>query len=294
MSYEPIIATGTYSGNGTSQTITIGWQPAMACIVSRRTAGPSTGRAISWKFNTMITDNFLEMAASANWITANGITVTSTGFSVGSENTINNSGTTFDWFAIRAGPQVATGTYVGDGVIGRSFAVTGWQPELMFLVQSSGTTRGGWKGAAMGANDAFDYAAQIAFSTVALALASNGFQTGSANPFNTSPEDYHWFAATLETVTRSFRTVTYSGDGAADQTITLGQQPKFVWILDSTGLTAGCKIDTMPAEDYGLLDTNYTYEAGTATGIQITSTGFIVGSDFNATGTDYEVIVGID
>lgn len=294
MSYEPIIATGTYTGNGTSQTITVGWQPAMVCIVSRRTTGPATGRAVSFKFDTMTGAGFLEMAANATYLTANGITLTSTGFTVGSESTINQSGETFDWFAIRAGPQARTGTYIGDGTINRPFNVTGWQPAMLLLTQSSGTARGGWKSDAMAGNNAFDYAAAAGFSSVWLSLLSDGFQTGLGNPFNSSLQDYHWFAATLQTVTRSFRNGSYSGSGIGDQTITLGQQPKFVWILGPTTPKIGCKVNTMPAEDYGLLDTNYTYEAGSVNGIQIISTGFVVGSDFNASGTTYQYIAGID
>lgn len=90
------IASGTYTGNGTSQSITIGWQPKFIIINNQ-----SSGEASCYKTDGMAGDDFIQYASNAEIHTTFGVTITSTGFSVGSRADINGSGDPLSWIAIR-------------------------------------------------------------------------------------------------------------------------------------------------------------------------------------------------
>lgn len=106
------IATGSYTGNGTSQSIVCQWayydgvltfQPAYIEIVDvtevvyrsikmRSMPGSDYMRSV---YSVSLGGNTVTLITSGQ-----GITITSTGFSVGSEPSINNNGNTYCWFAI--------------------------------------------------------------------------------------------------------------------------------------------------------------------------------------------------
>jgi len=95
------IATGTYTGNGSSQTITVGFQPKYIEIVD------VTGTVYrSIKIDTMPASDFMRtntvifLTDVVVYVTTGGITITSTGFTVGNQASINNSGDTYRWVAI--------------------------------------------------------------------------------------------------------------------------------------------------------------------------------------------------
>jgi hypothetical protein len=102
------IATGTYTGNGSSQSITCSFggknfQPKYIEIVD---VSGTVYRSI--KIDTMNGSDYMRSQNSVGfagnsvvWVTSGqGITITSTGFSVGNEPSINNNGDTYRWIAL--------------------------------------------------------------------------------------------------------------------------------------------------------------------------------------------------
>ena len=275
MTQNNIFHTGSYTGNGGTQSISIGWQPALVLICSERSSGPSAGRAISFKTPDMAGDDFLECSADAIFTTVNGITLTSDGFSVGSDDVINRSTTVFHFLAVRDHPAIDTGTYTGNGTDPQSIT-TGRQPGAVFVWQTSGTEEAAFKPGSLSSNDSFTFVAGAATATD-ITLTSTGFDVEGG--LNTNTETYIWFALyTIVGSDQHIETDTYQGIGTPNPLLTIGYQPRFVFIFDGNGEKFGFKTDTMSSGEHGRLNaTDYTYETGT-TGVVIESDGFRHGS----------------
>lgn len=288
MSLDIIIETGSYTGNSATQSIAIGWQPALVMIASARTSGPAAGRALSFKLPDMVGDDFGECSSGFGLTTLNGITLTSTGFDVGSDDVINDSGFTFHWVAIREGPAVDSGTYTGSG--GTTNVTTGRQPSVVLCPQ---VTPPGpemlWKFASQASDAMVSFESAIVGST-GLTLVSTGFD--ATNEADDSGETFDWVALyDIVGSTRHFETGSFTGDGNASQSISLGRQPKFVMIFNETsGAEYGLKSDTMAGDDYALLDTAYSFD--TTGGITLVADGFDVAADFNTLNDVYRFMVG--
>ncbi len=89
--------TGEYTGNGTSQTIIVGWQPTIVTVF-RWTGG---AERVCFKMSSLADDDYAILASKADLDSADGITIISTGFTVGSDWEVNDNGETFYWTAIR-------------------------------------------------------------------------------------------------------------------------------------------------------------------------------------------------
>lgn len=87
------IETGSYTGNETARSIVVGWQPRLLYI------GGTT------RFNTkdegMSGDDWLRKTTTLVYETTNGVTLTSTGFDLGTDSDINLNSAVFYWLAIR-------------------------------------------------------------------------------------------------------------------------------------------------------------------------------------------------
>ena len=69
-------------------------------------------------------------ALQPNLITSLG----ATSFVVGNDPSVNNAGTTYYWTAMRAGTEVAVGSYTGDGADNRNLDVTVFQPDWLMTI----------------------------------------------------------------------------------------------------------------------------------------------------------------
>lgn len=269
MSLNLIIESGTYVGNGGTQTITIGtgWQPAVVFIASTRTGGPQSQRGIAFKTINMPGDLFL-YANPQDVDYDPGLTILSNGFQV-VNNEVNHSGTTFYWTALRAGPAIDTGTYAGVGV-GSTTVVTGRQPSAVFLGHSTGVMMFGQKPGTLAGTDAFGYDGNTA-NHPQVTINANGFT--AEGDWDVDGETYWWCAVyDLVGSTRHFQQATYTGTGSL-QAIALGSQPRMLTIYDPTTKWA-LKPGQAPAQEFGQLASGYTWE--TILGISFSATGFTV------------------
>jgi hypothetical protein len=279
MSLNKYVDSGSYAGNGATQTITIGWQPAEVLIVSNRTTGPTPQRAMCFKDSGMAGVEFLRCNNTTATIAANGITLLSTGFSVGSEAVINNSGTTFYWIAFRQSPWVDIVSYTGDGVGGGQALTTGRQPLRVRIAQMTGSNRLVQKFSSVGA------AAQLYTTTgsnldPAITMQSTGFLVDQ--DANLAGETY---AAAVQYrdsgSTHHLEEGEYVGS-AVGQTITLGQQPKAVLIYNSTNPRIFVKTPDMAADAHAEISSAYNWLSPGE--ITINATGFSVTGNADASG----------
>ena len=91
------INTGTYIGNGTSQQFALKFTPKLIIIFVEST------KEIMLKIDQFSGSEFYQTVGGTGlWAyeTANGITISSLQFSVGSSSTINNNGVTYKYLAI--------------------------------------------------------------------------------------------------------------------------------------------------------------------------------------------------
>lgn len=97
------VSKGTYTGTAATQTITLGYKPLLVGI------GNNTDDAIGTGFlRSMTADSGLSFALNSDLITAgvltttgsNMVTLTDTGFTVGSSDIVNKSGDSFNYVAI--------------------------------------------------------------------------------------------------------------------------------------------------------------------------------------------------
>jgi hypothetical protein len=236
----------------------------------------------------MSSDNALSCSNDAVYGTGR-VTLTSDGFSVGSEDHVNYSGATFYWMAFKAGPHIDIGSYVGDGEITQDIT-TGRQPNQVLVIRPTGTEQIWWKGSCMGTNDAATYATAYAFSIAAMAVISTGFTVGPA--LNANGVTFYYVAMYYDgKSTQHHECGSYSGSGGSGQTITLGYQPSYLMIFDNAGDFAGFKTSGVPTDYAGKLSGSYVFDDGQFT---ITSTGFTIDGtgDFDTSGVDYYYLVG--
>jgi hypothetical protein len=288
VSLSRIIETGSYTGNGSSQTITIGWQSSIVFTMSNRTAGGATQRGLGLKFASMASDTFVKAQATTGFDT-DGITITSTGFSVGGDNSVNRNGDTYYWCAIRDGHYVDTGSYTGGG--GTTTVTINRQPGYIFHARDgSGATPDEMSvkhpSHATALYWSFEASSQDADG---LTITSTGFTATTDADVSGTP--YYW-GTIYDTSgdTRNFETGTYTGNGTDPQAIALGRQPKVVLIQEEAGGPSAWKTDQMGSTDFGQVSSTYTWETGG--GVAITATGFSASNGYNTNGTTYRYLVG--
>jgi hypothetical protein len=280
MSFDRIIETGTYTGNGTTATVTIGWQSAL--IVIHSTAGNAANRALTFKSTDMSGSTSIICSTDSLGLTTGGVTITSTGFTVGNKSVVNTNGQVYHWFAVQDGAHINTGTYVGNQIAGNFTYQTidlGRQPEIVAVFDINSTTKTvAWCAASNAAQPAF-FTATFShnFANAPPTILSNGFKVNNsgAPSLNISGTTYLYATICPLTDTRHVESGQIAAGGSL--TVTIGYQPRVVWIFTLSGL-GGFKTDTMSDDDTGELTTGYAFDA--AGGITITSTGFSLGGDF--------------
>jgi hypothetical protein len=283
MSLDLIVATGSYTGNGGTQSISIGWQPAVVMTFDTK-GGTPNNRACSLKLPDMAGDDVLLCSTTAVFLTANGLTIVSDGFDLGSDQRINGSGDTYHWVAFRAGPWIDTGTYTGDDPTAVT-VTTGRQPGAVLAGQVSGTIAQFWKMAVQAGATVAEFITTV-ISVNGITIQSTGFQ--ASDNANDVGETFDWAALyPVPGSTRHFETGEYTGNGVNPQAIALGAQPRAVFVFDVANVDLFFKTDTMASADVADLTTAYAFDTS-GNGITLSSTGFSVGSLLNTNTSTYQ------
>ncbi len=175
---------GSYSGNGTSKTISsVGFQSETAFVLSEG--------AQQLVVRTDQNTNTFDLTTGAAIST--GVTgFSSTGFTVSSSATVNQSGSIYHYFSLDAAADYfKTGTYTGNGVDSRNITGVGFEPEFVITKATSTANFAIGKTESTGYNTD----ANVAGATNQLqALNSDGFQVGTDTAVNGSGTTYMYMA----------------------------------------------------------------------------------------------------
>lgn len=184
-----VVKLGTYTGNGTSQSITgAGFSPEYAMVLgagARYSRQRYAGGTLGWGFDAD--------AGASDEITSLG----SDGFSVGAAPNVNANGETYHYVALNevAGTSDA-GSYAGTGTDDTPITGVGFQPDYVFLRahNSSLPKMGMHRPASMDDPNSVPYRAVGATSSAIKSLQPDGFSVGTASTVNSSDTTYYYFA----------------------------------------------------------------------------------------------------
>lgn len=272
------VATGTYTGNGVdNRAITgVGFAPEVL-IVKAATAdqGVITTSTMSGDTSKPLT--------SATALVANRIqSLDGNGFTLGTDVTVNRSGTVYFWTAMRTHPaSSAIGTYSGSGSA-KSVSTVGFQPHFV-AVFSAGAHIAVQRFTGM--SRTYAWGSNTGVTTGITGFSGSGFSVGTDSSANASGTTYHYLA--LANNPNNVWVGSFAGDGADNRNITgPGFQPTYVNLRADSSGTARRGIHR-PASLTGDSAQSHTATANAANLIQsLTATGFQVGSDVqvNASG----------
>lgn len=235
------MANGSYSGNGTSQSITgLGFRPDLVIVkhVDQATDQYAVFRTKDMK------GNMTSFFANASTHFTGGITsLDSDGFSVGASATVNTSGDTYYWTAFgnawdyedhSGAADFLVGTYIGDGFDSRNINLLPFQPDLV-TIKRSGNSSGVWRTSNMTGDSAIFFSNTALSTNVIQSFNSDGFQRGTNAAVNTAGNIYWYFAFKTGS---DFTVNNYTGNGTSQDITTVGFQPDLLFVKKATGGTA--------------------------------------------------------
>ncbi len=275
---------GTYTGNGTSQSISsLGFAPDLVIIKDQANAVHAVFRTRLMKGD--LTSYFANTAVHF----AGGITsLDSNGFSVGADLSVNTNSATYQYqvFGNAFNPEDNTGAadfmigaYTGAAVDNRNITRMPFQPDFV-AIKSNSTASGMWRTSAETGD------ASIGFSGVAestdniQAFNSDGFQVGTSTRVNGGTTTVFYFFSFKASPTMYVGS--YTGTASAQDITAIGFSPNLLWVK-STG-TANAVFRPSPLAGNSTL----FFPASIAASDRITallSNGFSVGGNQIETNT---------
>lgn len=243
-STEPIIVTGTYAGNGTSQSVNLGFRPDYVLVKANAATEAVKSSEGSWYLRT-------DYLANPTGSLSTGITITNTGFSLGALADCNANGVTMHYVAVKDnyhGSLLAT-SYQGNAVNGRTVDIlTGKSPKSI-IVKRDGTRSAVY---ATYGKSTVDVLGNTAYAST-LVINADGTLT-----LNASNETNEWSGASGEGMatdvffdTANCATVNYVGNATGGRTVTLPFEPCWLMIMphgpSTTGFSGLLWFDTLSA-----------------------------------------------
>ena len=294
-----VFCVGTYTGNGTSQSITsVGFQPDIV-MIKRSGASPGV-----FKTSSMNSDTTGSLTTGTDFIGSAYISsLDSLGFTVGNNATVNTNLNTYWYIAFKKSPgKIESGTYIGDAVDGREITASDnagltFEPNLVFIKETS--TAVPYFNITENYGDRSTPATDAASSAdvIQKLLPAGGFQVGSgtAPSANQSGFNYHYLVfggATANppgTGTFQFASGSYTGNVTARSITGIGFKPDLVFIKSSAAVGGVFKTSHMKGEATGYVATT-TANIVTGAITSLDSDGFSLGVStvVNNTGVDYE------
>lgn len=176
---------GSYTGNGTSQSISgLGFSPEYVILAddnNARAVQRFAGSSNSYRFDA---DSGLSTRVT---------TLNADGFSVGNAAEANQSGRTYHYVAFNeAAGSVKVGNYTGTGAT-RSVSGVGFAPEYV-IVRAAGNLTGQHRSATVPGAQSMYFQNNANITTAITAMQADGFQTGSHSSVNTSGTPYQYVA----------------------------------------------------------------------------------------------------
>jgi hypothetical protein len=231
------LRSGSYTGNGVDDQAVTGlpFQPDVVLIATEGTLAPVL------RTSTMAGDASKPVGDTGALVANLVQSLTSDGFTVGTDARVNAAGTTYHWVAMDSGPDLAVGTYVGNSINNRSITGVGFQPAwVMTLGNGSDSV---FRPANLAGNNSFRMNGFTPLGGRIYGVLADGFQLGGNGDVNQNGVTYHYIA---------FRdgldltAGTYTGNGNDDRAIGgVGFQPAFVWVKRANGSASAWRPGTL-------------------------------------------------
>jgi hypothetical protein len=272
------LVTGSYVGNGADnrQIAGLGFQPDLVLVRSNG-ADPVVLRT-----STVVGDASKVLAELTALQPDLVQSLDGDGFTIGADARVNRAGSTYYWVAMKAGSDLAVGSYQGNGADNRSISGLGFQPVWVLTFADGKDSY--FRPAALLGDASYKIAGYGSVTNRIQALQVGGFQIGSSADVNQLGQTYHYVAwKASPQVSQS----TYLGNGIDNRSITgLGLAPAFVWVkrLDTNQGT------WRPSSVSGDLSLNFDAQSPGNNRIQaLEPDGFQVGTSaqVNTTGATY-------
>jgi len=262
------LVTGSYVGNRTDgrQITGIGFQPDVVIIKAER------NRSGIIRTSTMVGDRSKVLTSTGSLQTNRIESLDADGFTIGSNNDVNQRNQTYHWVAMRAGSDLAVGTYTGDGHDNRSISGVGLQPVWVITMGDGDDSI--FRPASVSGDNSYQMIGTGQLANRIQALEADGFQIGRDRDVNESGTTFHYIAwAASSQVLQG----TYTGDGHDNRSITgVGFQPEVAWVKRDTADYSVWR----PASVSGDMTLYWRNSAGAADRIQaLESDGVQVGRD---------------
>jgi hypothetical protein len=213
------IATGMYVGTATdNRRIDVGFAPVVVFL--KRDSNNVWGRL---RTSSMVGDNtkLFEGTVAAGAVTSLG----PAGFTVSAAADVNGLGLTYYWIAFPASPDLAVGSYTGNGIDDRTIDV-GFSPALV-ITAAADLGLPLLRSSTMPPDSCHDVDATERANAIQ-AMVPTGFQLGSDMVANAAGKVYHYVA--FAPVPGKVATGTYTGDGTVSRSIDdTGFSPE--WVL---------------------------------------------------------------
>jgi len=216
------LVVSSYVGNGIdNRNITgVGFQPDVVIIKA------STVRAGIIRTSTMGGDAAKVLGTStalqSNYIQS----LNADGFTVGTAQQVNTSGTTYYYAAMKAGSDLKVGSYVGNGVDNRSITGVGFQPVWVITLGDGDDSV--FRPNILAGDNSYLMTGTGKLADRIQAFQTDGFQVGANVNVNESGTTFHYiaWAASPQVSTGS-----YTGNGVDNRSITgIGFGPLMAWV----------------------------------------------------------------
>ncbi|MEK7159644.1 MAG: hypothetical protein AAB766_04065, partial [Patescibacteria group bacterium] len=275
-------ATGSYSGTGVAQSVTsLSFRPDLVII---KHTDQATDQTAVFKTKLMYGDSTASFTGGVNF--TGGITsLDSTGFTVGTNATVNTSGDTYYWEAFgnaydpmdKAGAtDFAVGAYqytLGDVIDDNNINRIGFQPDLVVIKDNGGYQQAVWRTSVETTDNSYYFGATADASNLIQTFNSDGFQVGNGTPVRGNTPTY-WFA--FKASAGKFAVNSYTGTGVARGITSTGFQPDLLWVKRSTAV-AGVSRPSSLTGTANQYFTNTPNGSGIITSLD--ATGFSLGTD---------------
>lgn len=272
---------GSYVGNGTSQEIETSFEPNLVFIKG------NIAQYAVW--STSLQGDATDYFALAGNSFTGGITgMDEDGFTVGNHVTVNTQDADYEYVAFgnattpRKGDGAADfyiGSYTGNGIDNRPIDHLNFAPDMVVVKKGtgSGSASSVWQSSDMADNTTALFSAtnDVTNGTYIKTLDDGGFTIGSANFVNLAGATYNWFAFKEGA---GFELGTYTGDGAADRSITgLSFEPDLVWTKrNNTSAAVWTTSSSGLDSGYSLHFMNLAHDINDITSLLVN--GFVIGN----------------
>jgi type II secretory pathway pseudopilin PulG len=216
------LVTGSYVGSGEDDRAIsgIGFQPDVVIIKA------ATNRAGVIRTSTMSGDRTKVLGSTGALVSNCVQSLDADGFTVGTDSRVNGWGGAYYWVAMKAGSDLAVGSYVGNGADNRSITGVGFQP-IWVVTLGDGSDSVFRPGPAAG-DSSYIMTGTGSQTNRIQALAPDGFQVGSNADVNESGTTFHYIAWAASSQVSAG---SYIGNGSDNRSITgIGFQPLVAWV----------------------------------------------------------------